>query len=102
MKLFYTRTEYEREVVITYTPYFTWLFALAIPVWAFAGTQADTSLARLAASLLWVVVLVVLLWRAFAMRTVWREIRTAMRKGGVVMQGSKFNPRNPLTFSIPK
>lgn len=102
MNVFYTRLENDREIVITYKPWFTWLFVLALPVWAYAGMQPDASPARAVAGAMWMVVLLVLLWRVLAMRGVWREIRDAMRKGGVTMKGTKFNPRDPLTFSIAK
>lgn len=102
MNPFFTRTETDRDIVITYKPYFTYLFLLAIPVWAWAGTQPEESVARGVAGLLWMAVLVVLLWRAFVMRKVWSETRQAMRRGGVTLKGTKLNPRNPFTITIAR
>ena len=99
MKVFLERSETEEEIVIVHKPYFIYAFFAAIVLWVLAGIVP--SIASLS-GFVWLVLIVLIVWRFVAMRQYRKEVAEAMKNGTVAMSGSMLNPTRPLTVRISK
>ena len=100
MKLFYARTETENQIAIAYNPYFLYtILGMFIASYAarYIGLPEGVSTG------LSLVMLVLVIWRVFDMRSVRKEIKDAMRGGsGITVSGSQLKPSEPYTVKIQK
>jgi hypothetical protein len=101
MSVFYDRAETGEEVVITYRPY-SWYVIFLLFVGSLVAGDVGTGPPAILKGVLWACFAALLLVRFFVMRGVNSEVRRAMKGGSVVMSGSAFNAKNPLTARIRK
>src|SRR5688572_8394802 len=94
--------ETEDEVIIVHKPYVLYALAGAIVLWVVAGIVPEDSPIKGIAGFVWLLVLVLIVWRFINMRQYRNEMSEAMTKGAVEMSGSIFSPARPLTVRISK
>jgi len=102
MKLFFERSETDKEIIVVHKPYFLYFFLLALALWVVSDRLPQNDIVKSLAGLTWLSALVILIWRYISMRGVLKETREALNRGEVAMSGSKFNPSHPLTVRIRK
>lgn len=115
MAIFYSRTEKNGKVLIQYNgliaAFYYYILVIVViiflPLMALLGGSEDLAIKISNISdkiifpliLLYIIYLIVFLLDSFKM---WMELRKALKKGGVVVKGSKFSFKNPISYEYDK
>lgn len=102
MGLFYTKNEYQDEIVITYAtwPNYATLVMLGLLLLSFAGQQylpvpwlADAGFFGF---------MLLMIGKLFSQRKVTNMIKDVMKTQKVTLSGSRYSFKNPIKFTITK
>ena len=103
MSFFYDREETEAEIVIRYKP--TWIYVatgLVLSMLSLGLLQQNMTISPVPNGVAMWCLIGLAVWYALDTRRVRREIFAAMRQGQISMRGSRFRPKDPITFTIHK
>ncbi|TMN86844.1 hypothetical protein CWB72_17815 [Pseudoalteromonas phenolica] len=101
MKIFYERTETEDNVILVFKPYYLYMLFGALALEVIKNQFLSLGLQSIS-GVIWFFVFTLIVVRFISMRKINSELSKAMKVGDISLSGSKFNPKNPLTATIPK
>jgi len=98
----FERNEFEKEVVIVQKPYHLYLLLGAFVSSVASNNYAEIELLKTISFVFWLILGVFFVINLKSVIQTRREISRSMKVGGVIVSGSRFSIKNPVTYRITK